>query len=121
MQLTYKTLVNASQGMREISNIKLPIKAAIAVALTIKKFQNEVDVFNALAKQLREPYMHFDDKGRKVFNEAHREEAEKKFEELLAQEIDLDVKPITASTFGSIDIAPGLLLAAGPFIDLDNK
>lgn len=115
MQLKY--LVEGTEALASIMQIKLPVVLSYKLSLFIKKVSPELDEFgkkrNELLKEYAEPVLGEDGKetGQMKFKgQAEVEEFNKEINALLDQEVKIELPEISITEFGNIEIEPKQLM-----------
>ncbi|MBN1050314.1 hypothetical protein [Clostridium botulinum] len=122
MIITNKEMQNKVQVLNNISNKQLPVKCSYSIAKNIEIINSELKIFEKEKMKIINEYTEKDENGenkvlnnRFVFIEDKEEECNKKYNELLDIEIELNLRKININDLinSNINFTPGEL------VDLD--
>lgn len=130
MKIKAGDLRNKGIGLIEILKIELPVKPSYWLARIANKIDPEIIAFEKARMGLVRKYAKKDLKGNPIFlkdengkpvneyNIPNLEEFQKEYDELSAQEIDINIDPIKLGALGDIKIKPVILAKLGKIIEI---
>lgn len=108
MKMTLAEVRMRQQSLAEIAGKKMPEKLGYAVTKNLIKFQEEIEIIEKRRVQLAESYAKKDEAGNPVVKENAYEmedmtSFENDFKELLAEEVEIDIRTVPASVLEKLD------------------
>lgn len=89
--ITYKDIITAAQGIRNISKLNLKISEAVKLAKLIKKLDEEAELYYELRQKLCKQYGEYEaEKDRYYIPDENREEMNSKLRELDNTEVSIE-------------------------------
>jgi hypothetical protein len=127
IQMKLGALVDAVPALSRLVQLQMPAKGAYGVARLVKKAQAEIDVFNSVRGKYIEQFgverettpeerAQSGQLKTKAVAPEHMPEFLQKMAELSAQDITLDVAPLSLASFGDAAVRPGDLMALGALL-----
>lgn len=116
MKFKLGELYNVTRGLNELMAIKMPAKAAYRVAKIVRVVNPELTEIEKQRVELVKKHGVADDKGNINVPEDKLPVFTAEFQELLGQEVELDIQPVTEDLLEGVTIAPNLLMALSKFI-----
>lgn len=122
IKMTNREMQSKVQVLNSISNKQFPVKCSYAIAKNIETINNELKIFEKEKIKIINEYTEKDKNGenkvlnnRFVFKNGTEEECNKKYNELLDIEIELNLRKININDFieSNVNFTPGEL------VDLD--
>ncbi|AJG98875.1 hypothetical protein LF65_02289 [Clostridium beijerinckii] len=119
MKITNRELQSKVQVLGMLSNKQLPVKVSYAIAKNINSINKELKIFETEKMKIIKEYAIKDEHGEPkikdnkfVFIEGKEEECDKKYNELLDIEVDLDVRGINIDELlnSNVNFTPGELM-----------
>ncbi|AQS04796.1 hypothetical protein [Clostridium beijerinckii] len=119
MKITNRELQSKVQVLGMLSNKQLPVKVSYAIAKNINSINKELKIFETEKMKIIKEYAIKDEHGEPkikdnkfVFIEGKEEECDKKYNELLDIEVDLDVRGINIDKLlnSNVNFTPGELM-----------
>lgn len=127
VKATIREILGATNGLKEISTLELPVKTSYWLARSIDKINKELKIFNEKAAELREKYAKKDSDGNVVKNEDgtidfgdNAEAIDKEYGELLDIEVEVDFKVVNLADV-DCNVKPAVLIGLEKFITYEEK
>jgi len=117
-------------ALNNVGNLDLPVKISYWFARTAKELQREAEPFEEQRLALLKKYAKLNEEGNLAFVEnkatkqreaefaspENREAFEEKFEELVQEEVEIKMDPLSIETLGDIDIKPAVMVGLLPLL-----
>lgn len=115
MKIELAELENIIVGGKEIIEKELPIKTSFRISRTLKKVQEEYEIYDEKRKSIISKFSKKDKDGKIIENEGkvtieNTSMFQKEINELDSIEIELDIEKISINDLGEIDISPKALI-----------
>lgn len=118
MEITNRQMLEAVDGLNELSELALPVKTAFKLSKITRNLHGILEAYNATLKQLQEKHAERDENGQqvvyqdgeitriqlkdvKVFNQ--------EYEELMDQESVIEITPLSIDELGDIELKSSTL------------
>ena len=112
------------EGLGEILEKDLPVKAAYRFGKALAVIQGEAKAFDAARIKIIEKYAKWDEMGAPMVDEktntyvlADEESFNKEFLDLANEEVELDIKTVPLEALGDVMVKPSILARLDRFIE----
>ncbi|MFA5072016.1 MAG: hypothetical protein WC511_06740 [Candidatus Pacearchaeota archaeon] len=111
VKLKLSEIIDAGFSLREISKIKLPVLLSFQISLFLKSVNPIFESYNENRKKLLEEFGILNlEKNKYDFPiKGNENKYNKKYQELISQEIEINIPNVKLSDLGDIKIEPGVL------------
>lgn len=116
MKLKLGELVQAKDGLVQLSQKELPIKSAYKISRILKAASSELENYEEQRTKLIKK-LGKEEGGNISVPPEKKEEFIKELEGLLEVEVDINAEKIDVKEFGNISISPGVLVKLDPFFE----
>ncbi|MEI6532483.1 MAG: hypothetical protein WCO06_01445 [Candidatus Roizmanbacteria bacterium] len=112
MKVKLSQVVNSSEDIKKLLEVKLPVKVSYRLSRLVSKLQPYLTIYEAKRNELVKEFGEAPDKegNVKVKDPEKLKQFMAKFSELLSEDIDIDFEKIKIDTLGDMSIEPKLLL-----------
>ena len=131
MKITNKQVLEAVDGLNELTELKLPVKAAFKLTKITKDLQKVIDSYNEVLKKLQEEHVQRDEEGNQIMLDdpenpnvkrlvfSDRDAFNKAYAELLEIENEVNFSPIPVEELGDVEISSAALFKTDWLFTLD--
>lgn len=108
-------ILEASQALREVNNMDMPIAAALKWNKNVKEIDEVLKVFNERREKMFNEFaeeVEPDEDGKspgKRVPEERMEEFSKAVEEIIQEEVELNIQKMDIASFGNVTVKPAVL------------
>lgn len=117
-KLTVGDVVSSSQVLQVIANIKMPVKTSYRLNKMLRKVFKEVEVYDEERKKIFDELGEEKEGGTLQITDDNIEEANKLFDELVSEEIEIELPEITLEHLDGIELTPLEMQALEPLLKL---
>ena len=118
MNITNRQVLQAVDGLNELSELELPVRVAFKITKITRKLQSVIDTYNEVLKKLQEKHVERDEDGKEIvyqdgnvtrlqLRDGPAFEAE--YQELLDQESELEITQLKIDELGDIQLKSSTL------------
>lgn len=118
MRIKNSNLLSAVQPLQELLKQDLPVAVGWPITKAIKKLNETITTFHEYRTKIIEKYAKKDDKGKPVAKdgqyvfECELTEMNAEIKQLLDQESEVAIEPVSVAAFGDVKITPQILISA---------